>query len=77
MNPSFIYFKELEIDQDETFTIDFLKKKNEIENVVFNKENEYGITNLNINSILPDSKILKIENEKEQKKNQWRISKII
>ena len=27
MNPSFTYFKELEIDQDETFTIDFLKKK--------------------------------------------------
>ena len=69
MNPSFIYFKELEIDQDETFTADFLKKKKK-ENVVFNKENEYGITNLNINSILPDSKILKIENEKEQKKNQ-------
>ena len=69
MNPSFTYFKELEIDQDETFTIDFLKKRNEIENVVFNKENEYGITNLNINSILPDSKILKIENEKEQKKS--------
>ena len=67
MNPSFIYFKELEIDQDETFTADFLKKKKK-ENVVFNKENEYGITNLNINSILPDSKILKIENEKEQKK---------
>ena len=43
-------------------------KKKWIENVVFNKENEYGITNLNINSILPDSKILKIENEKEQKK---------
>ena len=72
MNPSFIYFKELEIDQDETFKPDFLKKKKKKkkENVVFNKENEYGITNLNINSILPDSKILKIENEKEQKKNQ-------
>ena len=41
------------------------KKKNEIENVVFNKDNEYGITGLNINSIVPDSKILKIENEKE------------
>ena len=46
----------------------FWKKKKK-ENVVFNKENEYGITNLNINSILPDSKILKIENEKEQKKS--------
>ena len=67
MNPAHIYFKEINIDQDETFTADF-SKKNQIENVVFNKENEYGITGLNINSIIPDSKILKIENEKEQKK---------
>ena len=67
MNPAYIYFKEINIDQDETFTADF-SKKNQIENVVFNKENEYGITGLNINSIIPDSKILKIENEKEQKK---------
>ena len=46
------------------------KKKNEIENVVFNKENEYGITSLNINSILPESKILKIENEKKKQKKK-------
>ena len=76
MNPDYIYFKEIDIDQDETFTADFSKKKkkkkNEIENVVFNKENEYGITSLNINSILPESKILKIENEK--KKNKKKIS---
>ena len=44
-------------------------QKKWIENVLFNKENEYGITSLNIDSILPESKILKIENEKEQKKN--------
>ena len=42
------------------------KKKNEIEKIVFNKENEYGITGLSINSTVPDSKILNIENEKEQ-----------
>ena len=58
MNPAQIYFKEIDIDQNETFTSDFLKK-NEIENVVFNKENEYGITGLNINSIISDSEILK------------------
>ena len=74
MNPDYIYFKEIDIDQDETFTADFSKKKkkrkNEIENVVFNKENEYGITSLNINSILPESKILKIENEKKKQKKK-------
>ena len=34
---------------------------------MFNKENEYGITGLSINSILPDEKLVKIENVKEQK----------
>ena len=74
MNPDYIYFKEIDIDQDDNFTADFSKKKkkrkNEIENVVFNKENEYGITSLNINSILPESKILKIENEKKKQKKK-------
>ena len=48
--------------------IQLIFQKNERENVVFNKENKYGIPSLNINSILPESKVLKIENEKEQKK---------
>ena len=49
MNPSHIYFKEIDIDQD-TFTANFAKE-NEIENVIFNKDSEYGITRLNINFI--------------------------
>ena len=35
--------------------------------MVFDNENEYGVTSLTINSILPDEKIIKIENVKEQK----------
>ena len=35
--------------------------------MVFDNENEYGVTRLTINSILPDEKIIKIENAKEQK----------
>ena len=76
MNPAYIYFKEIDIDQNETFTADF-SKKNEIENVVFNKKNEYGITWLNINSIVSDSEILKIENEKEQRKISEEIQELI
>ena len=53
MDPSYIYFKEIKIDQDKTFTTS-LSKDNDIEKVVFNKENEYGVTGLNINSVLPD-----------------------
>ena len=61
MNPSHIFFKETEIDQDNVFTAN-IGKENEIENVVFNKDTEYAITILNINSILSDSKLLKREN---------------
>ena len=45
MNPSHIYFKEIDIDQDNTFTADFAKE-NEIENVILKKDIEYGITGL-------------------------------
>ena len=76
MNPAYIYIKEIDIDQNETFTADF-SKKNEIENVVFNKENEYGITGLNINSIVSDSEILKLENEKEPKKISEEMQELI
>lgn len=43
MNPSHIFFKELDIDQDQTFTANFTKE-NEIESVVFDKDNKYAIT---------------------------------
>ena len=76
MDPSYIYFKEIKIDQDNTFTVNFLEE-NEIENVKFNKENEYGITGLTIDADLPDKKILKIENEKEQKKISEEIQNFI
>ena len=76
MDPSYIYFKEIKIDQDNTFTVNFLEE-NEIENVKFNKENEYGITGLTIDADLPDKKILKKENEKEQKKISEEIQNFI
>ena len=47
MNPSYIYFKEIDVDQDQTFTVNFSKK------------NEYAVTGLKINAELPDKKILK------------------
>ena len=58
MNPSYIYFKEIDVDQDQTFTVNF-SKKNEIKNAVFDKDNEYAVTGLKINAELPDKKILK------------------
>ena len=67
MNPSHIFFKQLDIDQDNTFTAD-ITKENEIENVAFSADSEYAITGLTINSILSDCELLKIENVKEQNK---------
>ena len=67
MDPPYIYFKEINIDQDKSFSADF-SKENKIEEVLFNKENEYRVTGLTINSILTDEKIIKIENVKEQKR---------
>ena len=76
MDPSYIYFKEINIDQDNTFTAN-LSKDNEIEKVVFNKENKYGVSGLNINAVLPDEKILKIENKREHDKISQEIQESI
>ena len=38
MHPSYVYFKEIDIDQNKSFTADF-SKENEIEERLFNKEN--------------------------------------
>ena len=69
MNPSHIYFKEINIDQNQTFTINFVKE-NEIENVLFDGQNEYGISRMNIRPVIKDEKIIKIGNKKEQKKKK-------
>ena len=67
MDPSYICFNEIDIDQDNTFTA-HLSKDNEIEEVVFNKEIEGGVSGLNIDVDLPDEKILKLDNKKNKKK---------
>ena len=76
MDPSYICFNEIDIDQDNTFTAN-LPKDNEIEKVVFNKEIEGGVSGLNINVDLPDEKILKIDNKKEQEKISPEIQELI
>ena len=67
MNPVHIYFKEIDIDQNQSFKINFAKE-NEIENVLFDEQNEYGVSRINIRPVLKDEKIIKVENKKEQKK---------
>ena len=65
MNPSFITKKLKQIKIK--LSLQIFRKKDEIENIICKKVNEYAITCLSINSIMSDSELLKIENEKEQK----------
>ena len=51
MNPAHIFFKELEIGQDNTFTAN-ISQKNEVEKVMFNTDKEYAVTGMLILQIL-------------------------
>ena len=66
MNPVHTYFKETDIDQNQSFIINFAKE-NEIENVLFDGQNEYSVSRMNIRPGLKDEKIIKVENKKEHK----------
>ena len=66
MNPVHIYFKGIDIDQNQSFKINFAKD-NEIKNVLFHGQNEYGVSRMNIRPVLKDEKIIKVENKKEKK----------
>ena len=77
MSPVHIFFNEINIDQDQTFTINFTKE-NEIKNVLFDGQNEYdGVSRMNIKPVLSDEKIIKVENKKEQKKISEEIQELI
>ena len=67
MNPSYLYFKELDIDSDDVFHLNF-SKENEIEEVVLDKDYEYTITGLNLNVDFDSSQVIKIEDKNKQKK---------
>ena len=76
MNPLHIFFKELEIDQDNTFTANVLQE-NEVENVIFNTDKEYAVTGMVIKPDIADSELVKIENTKELDRISKEIQEII
>ena len=57
MDLAHIYFRNLGIDQHNTFTVNF-SKENEIENVIFNKDYNYAVTGLKIIADLPDKDLI-------------------
>ena len=64
MSPVHIYFKEIDIDQNQSFTINFAK---EIENVLFDGQNEYAVSRMNIKLVLKNENIIKVEKQKQKK----------
>ena len=74
MSPSYIYFKELDIDSEHTFNLNF-SKENEIDAVLFDKDYEYAITGLNLNVKIPEDRLIKLEYEEKLKKSK-KIQKI-
>ena len=59
-----LFFKEREIDQDNTFAAKVLQE-NEIENVIFNTNKEYAVNGMVIKSDFADSELVNIENTKK------------
>ena len=76
MDPAHIYFKNLKIDQDNTFTLNFLKE-NGIENVIFHKEYDYAVTGLKIIADLPDKDLIKKSDQLKQDEISQKIQELI
>ena len=76
MNPSYIYFKELDIDSKNIFSLNF-SKENEIENVFLDKDFEYAITGLNLNVKIPEDQVIKIEDEKKINEKSAEIRELV
>ena len=76
MDPVHIFFKELEINQGNTFTAN-ISQENEVENVVFNTDKEHAVTVMVIKPDITDSELVKIENTKELDKISKEIQELI
>ena len=64
MKPIHIFYKELEIDENNVFTVN-ISQENEVENVLFKKNKEYAITGMTIKPDIVDSGIVKVTDKKE------------
>ena len=76
MDPIHIFFKELEINQDNTLTA-IVSQENEVENVVVNTDTEYAVTGMVIKPDIANSELVKIENNKELDRIRKEIQELI
>ena len=57
MDPVHIFFNELEIDKNNTFTAN-VSQENKVENVLFNTDKEYAVTGMIIKADIVDSELV-------------------
>ena len=76
MDPAHIFFKELEVGQDNTFTAN-ISQKIEVEKVVFNTDKEYAVTGILIKPDIADSELVKIENTNKLERIRKEIKELI
>ena len=76
MDPAHIFFKELEVGQDNTFTAN-ISQKIEVEKVVFNTDKEYAVTGILIKPDIADSEVVKIENTNKLERIRKEIQELI
>ena len=76
MDPVYIFFNELEIYMDNTFTTN-ASQENEVENVLFNTDKEYAVTGMIIKPDIVDSELGKIENTKELDRISKEIQELV
>ena len=76
MNPVQRFFKELEIDQDNTFTAN-VSQENEVGNGVFNTDTQYVVTGMVIKPDIADSELVKTENTKDSDRISKEIQELI
>ena len=76
MDPAHIFFKELEVGQDNTFTAN-ISQKNEVEKVVSNTDKEYAVTGILIKPDIADSELVKIENTNKLERISKEIQELI
>ena len=76
MDPVYIFFNELEIYMDNTFTTN-ASQENEVENVLFNTDKEYAVTGMIIKPDIVDSELVKIENTKELDRISIEIQELV
>ena len=76
MEPAYIFYKELPTDEKNLFSLN-ISEKNEVENVIFKKNQEYAVTGMAIKPDIVDSDIVKVIDQKKLESLSKRIQELV